>query len=72
MMDWKTLLKELKDAGQTQVLIAARCGVSQSSVSELSRGDIKSPSFDFGTKLLQMHAELIGAEPAPSDQRAAA
>lgn len=65
-MDWKALLKDLKDAGHTQVQIAERCGVSQSSVSELSRGEIKSPSFDFGTKLLQMHGELS------ADQQAAA
>lgn len=54
-MDWKRLLKELNAAGVTQPRIAEFCGVGQSTVSELARGVTKSPSYDFGSKLVQMH-----------------
>ena len=61
-MDWKKLLQDLTEIGQTQVQIAERCGAAQSTVSELARGRIKSPSFELGTKLVALHAELIGQD----------
>ena len=60
-MDWKKLLQELAEAGRTQVQIAEYCGAAQSTVSELSRGRIRSPSFEFGTRLIALHAELAPA-----------
>lgn len=53
-MDWKALIQRLLDAGMTQVQIAADCGVAQSSVSDLYRGASKSPSFDFGARLVAL------------------
>jgi predicted XRE-type DNA-binding protein len=60
-MDWAHLIKELIDqAGLTQGRIAEACGVAQSTVSEVARGVIKRPAFDFGTKLIALHkAEVL-------------
>jgi predicted XRE-type DNA-binding protein len=63
MMDWKKLLQDLADARVTQVQIAERCGVKQSTVSELARGVTKEPQFSFGSKLQAMHAELTPTQP---------
>ncbi len=60
-MDWKKLVAELDAAGYTQAAIAARCGVAQSTVSDLARGATKSPSFDFGRKLIEMGDEVRAA-----------
>lgn len=54
-MDWKKVIADLLDSGMTQVQIAAKCGVSQSSVSDLYRGASKKPSFEFGSKLMELH-----------------
>ncbi len=59
-MDWPTLIAALQAAGITQQEIADRCGVSQSTISELKRGTITSPSFDFGTKLVALHKSHCG------------
>lgn len=60
-MDWTVILKELRDCGVTQMQVAEQCGVGQSAVSSLARGDTKSPGFDFGSKLLSLHRERCGA-----------
>lgn len=63
-MQWKNLLADLKSRGWTQVQIAARVGVSQSTISELSRGEVKDPSYGLGRALEDLHAsgELPAAE----------
>jgi len=79
-MDWKKLIQELIAAGMTQVQIAAECGVSQSSVSDLFRGASKSPSYDFGKKLealaearrLSKEAEATGVGTASGERATAA
>jgi transcriptional regulator with XRE-family HTH domain len=68
-MDWKGLIAELAEAGLTQVQVAAECGVAQSTISDLHRGETKSPSFELGQKLVALRARL-GAE--RSAQKAAA
>lgn len=70
-MDWKKLLAELMEAGVLQTQIAAECGVSQSTVSDLHRGATKRPSFEFGDKLRALHAAKCGdavAKPADAAQ----
>ena len=59
-MDWPTLIAALQAAGVTQQQIAEHCGVSQSTVSELKRKSIESPSFDFGTRLVDLHKSRCG------------
>lgn len=72
-MDWKKLISDLTEAGVKQEEIAAECGVSQTAVSDLNRGATKSPSFDFGSRLVALHKERIKpserstASPAQSD-----
>lgn len=53
-MDWQKLLGELSEAGMTQQRIAARCGVAQSTISDLSRGKTLEPSFSLGVALQQL------------------
>lgn len=65
-MDWKKLLQELAEAGRTQVQIAQHCGVAQSTISDLARGNVKSPSFELGTKLVALHAETTAPAVEPA------
>lgn len=63
-MDWKKLIADLATAGVTQAEIAEKCGVAQASVSDLSTGKTKSPNFDFGSRLVAMHAAMPVAKQA--------
>jgi len=65
-MDWPRIVAEIAATGMTQTEIATECGVRQSTVSEIARNTIKSPSFDLGTKLLALHT-LRKAAPAGQD-----
>lgn len=70
-MDWKTLLADLDAAGFTQAAIAARCGVAQSTVSDLARGATKSPGFDFGQRLIELRAQAQQSQrPSTADAEA--
>jgi transcriptional regulator with XRE-family HTH domain len=72
-MNWKKLISELASAGVTQTQIADACGVKQSSVSDLHRGATKSPSFEFGNKLIALHKERVKPPSGrPARERAAA
>lgn len=64
-MDWKQLLARLAAGGLTQVVIAERCGVAQSTISALSRGETKAPGYELGKALEAMAASL---PPPESDQ----
>ena len=59
-MDWPTLIAALQAAGVKQQEIAEHCDVSQSTVSDLKRGAITSPSFEFGTRLIALHKTHCG------------
>lgn len=61
-MDWKALLGALSAAGQTQAQIAADCGVAQSTISDLSCGRTKSPSFELGRRLIALRKKSKRAE----------
>jgi transcriptional regulator with XRE-family HTH domain len=58
-MDWKKLIDDLTAKGLTQGAIAEKCGVKQSTVSDLYRLPDRSPRFDFGDKLRQLHAQTM-------------
>jgi transcriptional regulator with XRE-family HTH domain len=69
-MDWKALIDELTKAGLTQAQIADECGVkSQSTVSDLARGATKSPTYDFGKRLIELHRERVKESPTARDRR---
>lgn len=58
-MDWPDLITSLQAAGVTQQQIAEHCNVWQSTVSELKLGKIASPSFEFGTRLVELHQRRV-------------
>ena len=63
-MNWKQLIADLAAAGVTQSQIAEECGVAQATVSDLYRGETKSPGFEFGNKLVQLHRAKVAADTA--------
>lgn len=46
------------EAGRTQAQIAALCGLAQSTVSDLSKQKIRSPSYEVGQRLVDLHKEV--------------
>lgn len=57
-MDWKAVISALEGAGLTQSEIAEKAGCSQPYVSQLKSGARKSPDFEVGRALVDMHAKL--------------
>jgi transcriptional regulator with XRE-family HTH domain len=62
-MNWPELIKQLQARGLTQAELARRCGVAQSTVSDLSGGRTKSPSFELGAALVRLHKETEPSQP---------
>lgn len=60
-MDWQSIISELRERGMTQQQIAERCDCAQSTISDLARGVIKSPSYGIGVSLRRIARK---AEPA--------
>jgi len=54
-MDWKSLIADLKLRGANQVQVAALCGCTQSTISDISTGKSTRPSFAIGQALLNLH-----------------
>ena len=54
-MDWKLLIAQLRAIGLTQEAIADYCKCGQSTVSELSTGKTKQPSYSLGESLTALH-----------------
>lgn len=57
-MNWTSLLKDLADAGLSQTRIAELCGSSQTTISDLSRGQVKDPSYRLGAALTALHQQV--------------
>ena len=60
-MNWIKIIAELTDrtkGGLTQTELAKRCGCGQSTISEIGRGEILSPNFELGQKLVALHAAM--------------
>lgn len=55
-MDWKSLIADLKLRGANQVQVAALCGCTQSTISDISTGKSKRPSFEIGQALIKLHS----------------
>lgn len=58
-MNWPQLLSDLSSAGVSQTKIAAICGCSQATVSDLNTGRIKDPSFCLGSSLVELHRRVL-------------
>ena len=55
-MNWQTVITEIKSRlGITQVQLAKRVGVAQTSISELERGIVKDPRYTTGNALMELH-----------------
>jgi transcriptional regulator with XRE-family HTH domain len=67
-MNWTKLISELSGAGISQSQMAKACDCGQSTISEISRGLIKVPNFDIGSRLLDLHKKTF---PDVSDKEAA-
>ncbi len=60
-MDWKIIISELTDrsrGGYTQSALAKHCDCSQSTISEIGTGEIKTPNANIGLKLIELHGKL--------------
>lgn len=57
-MNWQNILDDLRRAGWTQVQIAERCGVVQSTISSLSRAGTEQPIYPLGAALVALHADV--------------
>jgi hypothetical protein len=62
-MDWPATISKLLKNGWTQVRLAEHCNCAQSTISDLSSGKTKHPSYPVGKELESLVAAL--PEPAP-------
>ena len=59
-MNWQTVITEIKSGlGITQVQLAERVGVAQTSISELERGIVKDPRYSTGAALMELRREAL-------------
>lgn len=59
-IDWVSLLSYLKSEGVTQVMAAEIVGSTQTTLSDLARGNTKEPGYSLGTRLLALR-DLVEA-----------
>lgn len=58
-MDWTKIISELSAKGVTQKTMADRAQCGQSTISEISRGEIRNPAYSIGKSLLDLHSEVV-------------
>jgi predicted transcriptional regulator len=63
-MNWTSIILDLQNRGFTQTEIAALCGVSQASISDLATGKTRDPSYLLGETLLRVHRRKCKPKPA--------
>lgn len=68
-MDWSKLITDLEDGGMTQVEIAAACTTSQSYISQLKTGERKTPGWDIGDAIKELHRKKGGPPRRSSEVR---
>lgn len=61
-MDWTQILSDIFAAGKTQMVVAEYCGCGQSTISQIYSGVTARPSYDVGTKLVELHKSLVPAK----------
>lgn len=67
-MDWKKIIQDLTNSGLTQAQIAESCNTGQSHISALSKGVRKSPNWQLGESLINMHKRI--SKPNNSEEAA--
>jgi transcriptional regulator with XRE-family HTH domain len=55
MNNWSKLIREIMDSGMTQKVIAERCNTGQSYISGLLNKKKKSPNWQLGQNLIELH-----------------
>jgi len=58
-MDWTKIISELSAKGVTQKAMADRAQCGQSTISEISRGEIRNPAYSIGKAILDLHYEVV-------------
>lgn len=61
VMNWTSLIADLRARGWTQAALADRLGCKQPTISDLANGKITNPSYELGARLVEIHA----TPPAP-------
>lgn len=54
-MNWKKITADLAARGVTQKTIADYCNCGQSTISDISRGEIGNPAYSIGKALIDLH-----------------
>jgi transcriptional regulator with XRE-family HTH domain len=70
-MEARDIVKQLIDAGMTQVQIAERTGITQPTVSKILRGDVRDVMSQSYRRLAAVHAEVVGPRARKERRRAA-
>lgn len=52
--NWSVLITEIIKQGKSQAQIAHECGVAQTHISKLYRGETKNPSYSLGVRLIAL------------------
>ena len=53
------LLEGLQETGMTVKEIAKAVGISQAHFHRLKNGEINSPSYELGSRIVQLHAKMV-------------
>ncbi len=73
-MNWKSLIQDLRDAGNTYEEIATRAGMSRGAVHDLHKGRCKTVLYETGKALVNMHkrvskqAKAVSGRPAEEQE----
>ena len=62
-IDFANLIKELREAGVSQVELSRETGYTQASFSAIVAGRTKEPAWSVGDYLIRRHAEVFRAAP---------
>lgn len=72
LMNWKTIISELRAAGMSQAAVGIAIGKSQGWVSAVFSGEYSDVRWADGEALRKLHAEKLGADNTPPNQQEAA
>lgn len=64
-MDAIDYLKAIRDTGMTQMQVAERTGITQSSISKIERGDVSDVRSKSYRALVALHAEVMAKNTQP-------
>ena len=61
MTNWPALISALQNAGWSQPQIAAKCGCSQATISDIATGRTKDPRYSIGAAIRNLAEECTRA-----------